>query len=231
MYSTPLAGVDTQTEFRLFSKKNKAYFCSMSTIDNMKQALAATIRSYHQKGWSPATSTNYSFRQYNTDDVLFVSRSGVDKSEFQANDFLIVDFEGNPTAEFASVKPSAETLIHCVLYQLFPDAQVILHSHSPYSVLMSQRVDDQLSFAGYEIQKGFAGQTTHDAEVRIPVLDNSQDMQQFVSWMKARKDELSNHCFVIRNHGTYAWGNSLFEAKRHLETLEYLLQVAYMKQA
>jgi methylthioribulose-1-phosphate dehydratase len=40
--------------------------------------------------------------------------------------------------------------------------------------------------------------------------------------MKERVDELNHHCFIIRGHGTYAWGRDLFEAKRHLETLEYL---------
>lgn len=202
----------------------------MNTLENFKQAMAETIRAYHQKGWSPATSTNYSFRLNNTDQTLFVSRSGIDKSQFQATDFMEVDFFGNPTPDFQGVKPSAETLIHCVLYQLFPETQVILHSHSPYSVLMSQKVIEQVRFEGYEIQKGFAGQSTHDATVYVPVLDNSQDMIEFSSWMKTRQTEMSNHCFVIRNHGTYAWGKNLFEAKRHLETLEYLLQVKWMKQ-
>jgi methylthioribulose-1-phosphate dehydratase len=49
--------------------------------------------------------------------------------------------------------------------------------------------------------------------------------------MEARKDEFQHHAFVIRNHGTYAWGKNLFEAKRHLETLEYLLEVNYKLKA
>ena len=58
---------------------------------------------------------------------------------------------------------------------------------------------------------------------------DSQDMKEFTTWMKNRKQELGNHCFIIRNHGTYAWGNSLFEAKRHIETIEYLLEVEFLK--
>jgi methylthioribulose-1-phosphate dehydratase len=52
-------------------------------------------------------------------------------------------------------------------------------------------------------------------------------MQEFATWMRASKDRFGNHCFVIRNHGTYAWGKNLFEAKRHLESLEYLLEVRH----
>lgn len=197
----------------------------MEEIQIQKEKIAETIRNYHQKGWSPATSTNYSFRKDSSDKEIFVSRSGIDKSQFSADDFIKVDFDGTPTVEFYNQKPSAETLIHCVLYDIFPQTIVILHSHSVYSVLNSQRYKEEILFEGYEIQKGFKGQTTHEAQISIPILDNSQDMLAFSNGMRAKKDLFSNHCFIIRNHGTYAWGENLLEAKRHLESLEYLLEV------
>lgn len=191
-------------------------------MNKLKQELAQTIRNYHQKGWSPATSTNYSFRHAGD---TYVSRSCIDKSAFSEDDFICVDSKGHPTEAFKGIKPSAETLIHCVLYGLFPETGVILHAHSVYSVLNSQKYEEELIFEGYEIQKGFKGQQTHLGQVSIPILDNTQDMEEFARWMEARQSEFSNHCFIIRNHGTYAWGETLFEAKRHLETLEYLLEV------
>jgi methylthioribulose-1-phosphate dehydratase len=196
-------------------------------MKNIREQIAETIRAYHQKGWSPATSTNYSFREKEQVSSLFVSRSGIDKSQFQAADFIEVDLHGKPTPAFIDFKPSAETLIHCVLYQLFPETGVILHSHSIHSVLMSQKHPNEISFQGYEIQKGFEGQTTHEDTVCIPVFPNSQDMEEFTTWMIERKEALNNHCLVIQNHGAYAWGKTLFEAKRHLETLEYLLEVSW----
>jgi methylthioribulose-1-phosphate dehydratase len=197
----------------------------MEEVQKLKEKIAETIRNYHQKGWSPATSTNYSFRKDIWDKEIFVSRSGIDKSEFTAEDFISVDFEGSPTKEFYNQKPSAETLIHCALYELFPQTLVILHSHSIYSVLNSQKYNEEILFEGYEIQKGFKGQLTHENQLSIPILENSQDMFAFSQLMKTKKDLFSNHCFIIRNHGTYSWGENLFEAKRHLETLEYLLEV------
>jgi methylthioribulose-1-phosphate dehydratase len=190
--------------------------------NTIRQDLAQTIRDYHAKGWSPATSTNYSFRE---EGDIYVSRSGIDKSLFEEDDFINVDREGRALETFADIRPSAETLIHCVLYELFPQTGVILHSHSVYSVLNSQKYDSELIFEGYEIQKGFKGQSTHLSQVSIPIFDNTQDMVEFSGWMKTRKEQLHNHCFLIRNHGCYAWGENLFEAKRHLETLEYLLEV------
>ncbi|MGV3629980.1 MAG: methylthioribulose 1-phosphate dehydratase [Bacteroidota bacterium] len=191
-------------------------------MNQLKEDLAQTIRAYHAKGWSPATSTNYSFRE---EGEIFVSRSGIDKSAFSAHDFIVVDQHGIPAEAYKEIKPSAETLIHCVLYRLFPATGVILHAHSVYSVLNSQKYEEELIFGGYEIQKGFKGQHTHLGQVSIPILENTQDMEEFSRWMEARKAAFSNHCFIIRNHGTYAWGETLFEAKRHLETLEYLLEI------
>lgn len=197
----------------------------MDQNKELKTALVETIRAYHHKGWSPATSTNYSFRLTNNDTEMFVSQSGRDKSKFTSDDLMKVDLNGMPTSEYQNIKPSAETLIHCVLYQLFPKTNVILHSHSVYSVLNSQKYEDLIHFKGYEIQKGFAGQTTHENLISIPIFDNSQDMDEFSIWMKKEVNKMKYHCFIIRNHGVYAWGETLFEAKRHLETIEYLLEV------
>jgi methylthioribulose-1-phosphate dehydratase len=193
---------------------------------NEKELLAETIRQYNLKGWSPATATNYSFQE--EDGTIWVSRSGIDKSQFSANDFMTVDSNGNATGEFAHMKPSAETLIHCVIYTLFPETKVILHSHSIYPILISAVLGHQISFEGYEIQKGFEGQTTHESYIDIPIFENTQDMQTFKAHLMEGANRIQQHAFIIRKHGTYAWGKNLFEAKRHLETLDYLCQCEWM---
>lgn len=195
---------------------------------DLKNELAESIRNYNTKGWSPATSTNYSFKDEK--GVIWVSRSGVDKSKFQANDFITVDQEGKAIGEFVGVKPSAETLIHCVIYELFPETKVILHSHSVYPILISAVLGRSITFNGYEVQKGFDGETTHDAFVDIPIFENTQNMLAFKQALLSNANKIQQHCFLIRKHGTYAWGKNLFEAKRHLETLEYLCQCEWMLQ-
>jgi len=187
----------------------------------MKSILAETIRAYNQKGWSPATSTNYSFVE---NGEIWVSRSGVDKATFQADDFILIDEKGVVQAPFEGVKPSDETLIHTMIYRLFPEAKVILHSHSKHPVLISRKFANVFSVENYELQKGFAGVQTHDCQVHIPIVENAQDMSYFEQVLSERKAELKHHCFIIRQHGTYAWGKNLFEAKRHLETLDYLCE-------
>lgn len=197
----------------------------METINSLKEELAKTIRAYHQKGWSPATSTNYSFRLAGDLTTIYVSRSGIDKSQFSANDFMEVDLEGKPKVGFENFRPSAETLIHTTLYELFPEIQCILHSHSVYSVIQSVVHQQSVELEGYEILKGYEGIPTHETTVQLPVFDNTQDMIAFGELLKKEQNRLTIPAFIMRKHGTYAWGKSLFEAKRHLETTEYLLEV------
>jgi methylthioribulose-1-phosphate dehydratase len=153
-----------------------------------------------------------------------VSRSGIDKSEFFAADFMEVDLRGLAKEGFEHLRPSAETLIHCTLYKLFPETQCIVHSHSVYSVLHSAVQEAAVPFEGYEVLKGYDGIQTHETAVDLPVFDNTQDMIAFSKTLMHEQARLTIPAFLMRKHGTYAWGRNLFEAKRHLEVTEYLLE-------
>ena len=199
---------------------------SSQQLNTLKEEIAEVVRAYHLKGWSPATSTNYSFKDEN--GTIWVSKSGIDKSRFSSDDFMKVSSEGLGIDEYEEIKPSAETVIHCTLYDMFPETKVILHSHGPFPVVLSSIVNDEILFDGYEILKGFEGVTTHDTAVSIPVFDNTQDMQSFRQLLIKNKEKITASSFIMRKHGTYAWGKDLFAAKRHLETLDYLCQCKWM---
>ena len=74
--------------------------------------------------------------------------------------------------------------------------------------------------------KGLAGVTTHEHDEFVPILDNSQNMETLVSRLGdalERWDEC--HAVLIRGHGLTTWGRDLDEARRHVEVLEFLLEV------
>jgi methylthioribulose-1-phosphate dehydratase len=192
----------------------------------MKAALVQLIRTLNARGWSPATSTNYSF--IDEHQQCWVSRSGVNKAEFTEQDFMSIDGNGIGSGMFHGVKPSDETQIHLWIYQHFPDAKVILHSHGKYPVLISQFNEDFFPVQGYEIQKGFKGCTNHLESLQIPIIDNQQDMAELCISLDARQIDMQQHCFIIAGHGTYAWGDTLFAAQRHLETLDYLCECEFL---
>jgi len=195
-------------------------------LSQLKDEMVEVIKAYNHKGWSPATSTNYSFKDHS--GQIWVTRSGIDKALVTANDFIKVSPNGESEGEHRNIAPSAETSIHCVIYALFPEANFILHSHGPYPVLMSSKLSHEFIVDGYEIQKGFSGVKSHEGKCIVPIFPNNQEMSFFRQELTYRKMQLNLSCFLIKKHGTYAWGKSLFEAKRHLETLDYLCQCEFL---
>ena len=185
--------------------------------------LLEAIHFFNQKGWSPATSTNYSVRAVNESEII-ISRSGVDKSKFVLEDLITIDRKGlvlNPPG----VKSSAETEIHTFLYDRFPTARCVLHTHSVLGTSLSMIHADagEIRFAGYEILKGLEGNTTHDLEESLPIVPNSQHMPDILEHMRSHFDK-NIHGFLIQGHGLYTWGTSVAVAKRHIETYEFLFE-------
>lgn len=192
-----------------------------------RESLAELVRWMNGRGWSPGTSTNYSFLHPELLDIIVVSQSGIDKANFSSDDFMFVDLQGQPSNSYEEFKPSAETLIHAALYELFPETRFILHTHSKAATILSHidKAENNINFSGYEVLKGLPNINTHAASVEIPIFENDQDMVRFSNLLRENRNLLTNNSFLMEKHGLYVWGTSLFEAKRHLEIYEFLLDI------
>lgn len=184
-------------------------------------AAAAVIvtagRRLDARGWVPATAGNISVRL--GADAIAITRSGVHKGFLLPADVIVVGLDGTPADP--AMRPSAETLLHCQLYTRFPDAGAVLHGHSiPATVLSRQACP--LSFTGYEVQKVFEGQSTHDATVSLPLVDNDQDIPRLARAV-APLLHPALPGYLIRGHGTYVWGRDMDTALARFEGLEFLL--------
>ncbi len=181
----------------------------------------------YRKGWAPATSTNYSVRlpEHAAPAFCAITSSGVDKETFEPDQVLAVDRIGMPV-NGCTLQPSAETLLHVMLYHA-TGAGAVLHTHSFAAALLSRSVGecDGLKFSGWELLKGLDGVDTHDCEVILPVFPNSQDIPALAAHIKTRLP-LTKPCygFLLAGHGLYVWGKDIATAKRHLEVFEFLLQ-------
>lgn len=170
---------------------------------------------------APATSGNYSMRI--GDDEMAITVSGAHKGQLQADQIMRADLEGKPLED---KKPSAETLLHSVLYQLYPEVNAVLHTHSiACSVLTRLMPQDKfLVLEGYEMLKAYAGVETHETSVRLPIFENTQDMdalsETVVEVLKAFPE---TPAYLIRGHGIYGWGRDMAEAERVIEATEMLL--------
>jgi methylthioribulose-1-phosphate dehydratase len=103
-----------------------------------------------------------------------------------------------------------------------------LHTHSVWSNILSDAyaADCGLSIEGYEMLKGLEGVATHEHLEWMPIIENSQDMTGLAALVeRALTQHPGTHGFLLRRHGLYTWGKDLAEAKRHVEILEFLLEV------
>ncbi len=208
-----------------------------------REALAWVIADIHKKGMAQGTGGNFSTVIQSQPLRLLMSPSGVDKGLVEAAALIEVDDAGQVMAGQGAA--SAETLVHLELVAT-AGAKAVLHTHSVISTLLSmpavaQLVDDsvdpsidqpnrQLTFSGYEMLKGIEGVTTHESVVALPIVENSQDMRslsQTVRQLLSVQPDL--YAFLVAGHGLYVWGDSLFQARRHLEIFEFLLELTYRK--
>jgi methylthioribulose-1-phosphate dehydratase len=61
----------------------------------------------------------------------------------------------------------------------------------------------------------------------VPVLENSQDYEALARELRATLERRPEaHGILLRRHGLYTWGRDVAEARRHVEVLEFLFEVA-----
>ena len=183
---------------------------------------------FWQRGWSRGTSSNYSAVVDRDPLKILVTASGKDKGQLSRSDFVLVDDQGNPCGDAEQPKSSAETLLHCVAAEN-PDVGAILHTHSVWSTVLSDRFWPQkgILIEGYEMLKGLSGVTTHEHSEWIPIFENTQHMPDLAEQVRAALADPQRplaHCYIIRRHGIYTWGKDLAEAYRHIEILEFLFE-------
>lgn len=185
-------------------------------------AIADAARELANAGWTPATSSNFSMRLDSEHAAITIS--GRDKGKLGRDDIMVVDMQGKAVG--TSARPSAETELHTQIYRRMPEMNVVLHTHSRTQSVASRLFarEGVVKLEGWELQKAISGQTTHDAELAIPVFPNTQHMPELVAqvdaWLDAGKPL---HAYLINGHGIYTWGRDMAETRRHLEALEFLL--------
>ena len=198
-------------------------------FERCAERIIAASRDIYSRGWSPATSSNYSVRINAQSCAITVS--GKHKGKLGLRDVMAVDLQGKALMDR---KPSAETLLHTQLYARDPDIGAVLHTHSVRATVltMEQPGIDTLVMRDYELLKAFSGITTHNTEVHIPVFNNTQDMVELSRQVEKRMQcDGAGVAYLIRGHGLYTWGEDLDACMRHLEALEFLLDCEWQRYA
>lgn len=197
-----------------------------------KQRALAELRdiktTFAARNWFAGTSGNLSVRvgDYEPDRFHFaITASGKDKSANTPEDFLFVDAQGK-ACETTHLKPSAETAIHSEIYRL-TGCGAIFHVHTVFNNIVSEWFWERGSIPvdGVELIKGF-NIWEEEAHIDIPIVPNYADISKIVPCIGPKLDPRIPG-IMIRKHGICAWGANAFEAKRHLESFEFLFEYVY----
>jgi len=198
----------------------------LQSVHDAVRRLVAIGRGFHARGWALGTSGNFSAVVSRRPLELAITASGVAKGNLQPSHILRCDARGNVIGRTA-LKPSAETRLHLEVVRL-RQAGAVLHTHSVWSTILSDACasDRGLAIEGYEMLKGLQGISSHEHREWVPIIENDQDMprlaRQVALTLRQHEDV---HGFLLRRHGLYTWGRTLDEAERHVEILEFLLEV------
>jgi methylthioribulose-1-phosphate dehydratase len=194
-------------------------------VIELAASLAEAAKGFYQRGWALGTSGNFSAVAGSEPLRLVITASGVDKGRLTTDQFVQVNGDGKVVA--GEGRPSDETKLHLAVIR-HRQAMSVLHTHSIWSTALSSLLvnDGGIEISGYEMLKGLAGVGTHEHREWLPILDNSQDMDELARELEELLRQRPNaHGFLLRGHGLYTWGKSVDEARRHVEIFEFLLEV------
>ncbi|HXN51714.1 MAG TPA: methylthioribulose 1-phosphate dehydratase [Candidatus Acidoferrum sp.] len=199
--------------------ENEASFAKIA------ENLAAAGRAFYSRGWALGTSGNFSAVISREPLHLAITSTGLDKGRLKPEEFLEID--DRREVVHGDGRPSAEALLHLAVVREL-NAGAVLHTHSVWSTVLSgsHAAQGGIALEGYEMLKGLEGVRTHKHREWLPILENSQDMSELAEKVSVTlRGTPGIHGFLLREHGLYTWGASLQEAKRHVEILEFLMEV------
>lgn len=195
------------------------------TSNDLRRELVRISHLFYGRGWSLATSSNYSVRV--DANTLLITASGLDKGKLTEQDLVLIDLECNLREE-TEKRASAEAYLHCELYKHNREIGAVLHTHSVFATVFSSLGYTSLPLEGYEMLKALSGVSTHLHAEYIPIFPNAQNMrilaERVIPYLEKNR---ATHGFMIVGHGLYSWGRDLPEALRHIEAIEFLLECEY----
>ena len=198
----------------------------MDNVSALARQICEVGKRFYDKGWCVATSGNFSARL--DGQKILITVTGKDKGHLQETDVIVIPAEKESSAE---ANASAEAQLHRKIYVARPDANAVLHLHSPFATIISMLGKEAIVLEDYEMLKAIHGVRTHEHRETVPVFPNSQNISEVATAVKKYLAEHpSTDAFLLSGHGLYTWGENVEEAARHVEAFEFLFECEYRRQ-
>ncbi|MBS7608870.1 MAG: class II aldolase/adducin family protein [Candidatus Bathyarchaeia archaeon] len=99
-------------------------------VCSLRDRLVHVGKQLYDQGLVIGTEGNISARIPGTDRIL-IKPSGVSMGSLRAEDFIVVDLDGNKVE--GKLSPSIETPLHTAIYNVRSDVHGVVHTHAPFA--------------------------------------------------------------------------------------------------
>lgn len=181
----------------------------------LRELICHAAHNIAQSGYVAANDGNLSARC--PDGTILVTPSGVYKGDLRPDMLAVVSLDGTVVEE-GSAPPSSETPMHLALYRAHPDLGGVVHTHSPYAVLMAN------------LGRDLTAPVTADA---VLLLGNVPALP----WLPLGTEELAaavaeagreSNAALLAHHGAVTWGRDVTEAWYRTQALEQWCRQLYL---
>ncbi|MBC7264436.1 MAG: class II aldolase/adducin family protein [Chloroflexi bacterium] len=160
---------------------------------------------------------NLSVRLPNSDQML-ITPAGVKAGQVTPEMLVVVDFEGKVIR--GELKPSSGVPMHKIIYNLRPDVQCVIHSHSPFATAFA--------VAGMPIP--YALEIMETLGGAVPCAEYAPLGTELLAQNIGRVLGQAN-AVLLKNHGVLVAGQTIELAVKNVLTLEKAAQIVFYAQA
>lgn len=172
----------------------------------------------YKSGIQTGTGGNLSVRIPGT-DLMIVKPSGFSYGQCNEDNITITDFEGN--LQEGIYKPTRESTLHGNLYKRYPKIGGIVHTHSPYSILIS------LNSRQLELVTMHSALKLKRPVKIIDVTTQAVTNEELPKVFKVLDAEPETSAFILKGHGIVAIASKAVKAGQIAELIEETAMIAW----
>ncbi len=184
----------------------------------VRKQIIAAAHAFHHRGWVANHDGNITVRMA----ANRFAATPTATSKLDVSDKNLIEVDGSGKRISGTARPFSELAIHLAIYRARSDVGAVVHAHSPYASAISCTGSTVLT-------RPFIAEAVVSIGATIPTIAQQMPgpgLAEAVAEAAAHVDAV-----LCANHGVFAWGSDLEQARLRLELVEHLAKIATLAMA